>query len=97
MKVKTIGWMAALGMVFSSVTVWSLTKPKSWDAKTVATADTALATGPLVQDPSSNDTGAQFRVGSVLELSGRLGHSALLTGNETESYILATVRAQTAG
>ncbi len=97
MKVKTIGWMAALGMVFSSVTVWSLTKPKSWDAKTVATADTALATGPLVQDPSSNDTGAQFRVGSVLELSGRLGHSTLLTGNETESYILATVRAQTAG
>jgi Ca-activated chloride channel family protein len=96
MKVKTIGWMAALGMVFSSVTVWSLTKPKSWDAKTDATADTALATGPLVQEPPTN-SGAQFRVGNALQLSGRLGHSTLLSGNETESYILATVSAQGAG
>ncbi len=94
MKVKTIGWMAALGMILTSVTVWSVTKPKSWQNPTTPETgpETALATGAL-----SNNTGAQFSIDGPLSLSSRLGHATLLSGQESESYVLATVRSNAGG
>ena len=94
MKVKTIGWMAALGMILSSAAVWSLTKPKGWQAPTTPETgpETALATGAL-----SNNTGAQFSIDGPLSLSSRLGHATLLSGQESESYVLATVRSKSGG
>ncbi|MEZ4224456.1 MAG: VWA domain-containing protein [Polyangiaceae bacterium] len=88
MKVKTVGWMAALGMVLSSVSVWSLTKPKGPGLTT--TADSAL-TAPIA---SPTDVQSQFQIDGPLQLSGRLGHGTLLVGKQAQSYLLTTVVAK---
>jgi Ca-activated chloride channel family protein len=89
MKVKTLGALGALGMLLTSVTVWSVTNPRSetWpNGKT----DPEVPT----QEPTvSAFAGASFTTGKTLMMEGRLGHSKLLSSKDNETMLLVNVTA----
>jgi Ca-activated chloride channel homolog len=88
MKIKTVGVLAAAGMMLSSLTVWSLTSPRP---KPIATDDPTLI---AEREPTQGFEGAQFSAGTSLLMDGRLGHAELLAGRDNESFLLVGVRAQ---
>jgi Ca-activated chloride channel family protein len=87
MKVRTVGALAALGMLLTSYSVWSLTEaplasrvPPEWNT-------------PLGTSTSQAHTeGASFAESGTLSLDARLGHARLPRGNE-ETFVLVNVRA----
>ena len=90
MKVKTLGLLAALGMSFSSYTVWSLTTPS---------ADSALRVPPTEERPSAPESPkplaqvseAQFVSGNTLLVEGRLGFSAREAGKDNENFVFLDI------
>lgn len=91
MKVKTIGYLAAVGMLCSSLGGWSL-------AGSGSLARPAQAE-PLVaaQQPGQPGFGgAEFSTGKTLTLDARLGQSRLLSDKEGQTYVLVNVSAPAA-
>lgn len=91
MKIRTVGALAALGMLFTSLGVRTLTR----DA--VARPDDRER--PRQWDRPRNDTGgsdASFASGSTLRVEGRLGHSRLAAQSGEETFVLVNVRADAA-
>ena len=89
MKMRTVGALAALGMLFTSFSVWSLTDDAPL-ARTGATHRDPLLTetNPPVVETSE----ASFSTGGTLRLDARLGRGRLpRTGEET--FVLVNVRA----
>ncbi len=88
MKVKTLGALAALGMLLSSVTVWSVTKPtpEGWPSGKSDVVPTEEVLGPAF-------AGAAFTTGKTLMMEGRLGHSKLLSTKDSETMLLVNVTA----
>ncbi len=87
MKVKTVGLLAAVGMMLTSVTVWSLTAPSA------PTLDPDP--GPLVV-AGPNDArpfaGAHFTAGKTLMVEGRLGNARLPASQDNETFVMVDVR-----
>src|SRR5687768_5358144 len=90
MKIKTVGVLAAVGMMLSSVTVWSLTDPRA--RPTVDDPEPTTALVATSNDPSFDK--AQFTSGKTLMLEGRLGHAQLLADRENESFLFVNVSAE---
>jgi Ca-activated chloride channel family protein len=93
MKVKTLGALGALGMLLTSVTVWSVTNPRpaGWERGTVGpeTTEDLRPTVPAF-------AGAAFTTGKTLMMEGRLGHSKLLSTKDNETMLLVNVTADKA-
>ena len=88
MKVSSVAILAAVSMIFTSFSVWSLTgKPRG---------EPAIAPVGSVQPLSGGKTPSFTRAGT-LELEGRLGHAWLPAGAPTETFLLATVKAPADG
>jgi Ca-activated chloride channel family protein len=88
MKVKTLGVLAACGMVLTSFSVWSLTT----DKKLGAVAEEKPAATQNADQPISQDS-PSFEQKGTLELSGRLGHAWLRADSPGETFVLANVTA----
>jgi Ca-activated chloride channel homolog len=90
MKIKTVGLLASLGMMLTSVTVWSLTNPRTTPAREEREA-------LVLPQPPANDTagfrGAEFTTGKTLMLEGRLGHARLLSDRDNENLLFLNVTA----
>jgi Ca-activated chloride channel family protein len=95
MKVKTVALLAALGMMLTSFTVWSVTDPRSelTEIEPDEPGPPVIATGTGDDDSSSL---AQFTAGQTLMLEGRLGHARLLADRENESFLFVNVSAEQA-
>lgn len=91
MHAKHVGLLSALGMLFTSVTVWSVTP----DGGYVATAE------PTAQETSGATTGgdepvapvdpAHFVAGSTLRIDARVGHPRMVRGERGETFVLVEV------
>jgi Ca-activated chloride channel family protein len=92
MKVRTVAALAALGMTFTSLSVWSLTDP---DTRVRAGGErwTERRT-PL---PSPPDGAAGFQMKGTLAVSGRLAHTSLSSERDSETFVLVTVRGDERG
>jgi Ca-activated chloride channel family protein len=87
MKIRTVGALAALGMLFTSLGVRTMTR------EAVARPDDRGR--PLIWDrgATSEQPGAGFSSGQTLRVEGRLGHSRLPARSGEETFILLSVRA----
>src|SRR5687767_221318 len=87
MKISSVGVFAALGMILTSFSVWSLTPP--------ADSRPNLPTAPSA-DPrpalAGSDTPSFTRDGG-LRLEGRLGHAWLPADAPGETFVLASIEA----
>ena len=89
MKVKSVAVLSAVGMLLTSVSVWSLTNPRS---KPVAPTG-ELGSSPLLVDDPPASALTQFEQDGTLDLEGRVGHAKLLADSPGETFVLANVRA----
>lgn len=94
MKVKSVAALAGAGMLFSSVSVWSLTGPE----KSLEVGSEAPSEAPhLVRRPvEPAHVGASFTSGRTLALEGRLGHARLLADTDNSTLLLVNVTADAA-
>ncbi len=87
MKVRSVGILAAAGMMLTSLTVWSLT-PKGASVKPEPTTLATIAgPGPLVVDH------ARFTAGRTLMMEGRLGNARLAANQDNQTFISVSVKA----
>jgi Ca-activated chloride channel family protein len=89
MKVRTVAALAALGMTFSSFTVWSLTDPD----RAVGPVGGERWTDRRSPLPSPKDGPAGFEMKGTLAVTGRLAHERLASDRESETFVLVNVRA----
>ncbi len=94
MKPTRVAVLAALGMMLTSVSVYSLTPPGGHRAGggdesigAVNTAITKLPDAPLDQTDL-----AHFTAGSTLTVDGRLGHPRLARSGNGETFVMLEVR-----
>lgn len=90
MKVKTLGVLAALGMLGTSASVWSLTARPRGAAPAVADAVPSATLPASTASPSFQDSGP-------LSFEGRVGHARVRADGPGETYVLATVGAAADG
>ncbi len=89
MKVKSVAVLSAVGMLLTSVSVWSLTNPRSKpEAPTSEPGGSAL----IIDDEPTTSALTEFERDGTLQLEGRVGHAKLLADSPGETYVLATVR-----
>ena len=97
MTPKNVALLSALGMLLSSVTVYSLTPPGGAGDGVSAAPDPAVIAEPEV---GSSDTGTadlgRFTAGSTLMVEGRLGHPRLLQ-SAGETFVMLEVRGDSSG
>ncbi len=89
MRALTVGILSALGMLFSSMTVWSLTP----DGGYVATAEPVASSGA---DGTSGGEDApldptHFIGGNTLKIDARVGHPRMVRGATGETFVLVEV------
>ncbi|MBK8997212.1 MAG: VWA domain-containing protein [Myxococcales bacterium] len=92
MKVKSVAGLAAIGMLLSSVSVWSLTKPRL-EPEPLGGVGGAEPEQPEV--PAH--PGASFTAGRTLMMEGRLGHGKLLASKDNQTMLLVNVAADGSG
>jgi Ca-activated chloride channel homolog len=97
MKPNKVATLTALGMLLTSVSVYSLTPPGGIHATggDVAPQHQGLGTVPeqLPSLPSNDPTQlARFSAGSTLMIEGRLGHPRLVRGPQGETFMMLEVR-----
>src|SRR5689334_13733352 len=89
MKVKSVAGLAAVGMFLSSLTVWSLTKPKI-EAETDLTIPSSYSPNvPFAPEFA----GAAFTTGKTLLMESRLGHSKLDANKDNQTMLLVNMTA----
>jgi Ca-activated chloride channel homolog len=88
MKVRTVAALAALGMTFTSLSVWSLTDPE----KRLPPDGVDRWVGRRSPLPPPEDGKASFALQGTLDVSGRLAHSKLAADRESETFVLVNVR-----
>jgi Ca-activated chloride channel homolog len=86
MKVTSVGILAALGMILTSYSVWSLTPSKGSLVHTGGDPDRPSTPLAPADTPSFSRDG-------TLKLEGRLGHAWLPADEPGSTYLLATVGA----
>lgn len=99
MKASRVAALAALGMIFTAVSVYSVTPAGGFGI--VAEASTAgAATGETseVPRPATDRPGSELSAGTTLRVEGRLGHKVLARGDRGETFLLLEVAgAESAG
>lgn len=90
MKIRTVGALAALGMMLTSYSVWSLTGDRGPTTGWVRHDETGRGN----DRPHSNEvTLASFSANGTLGMDARLGHAKLPAGETQETFVLVNVRA----
>jgi Ca-activated chloride channel homolog len=90
MKVRTVGAFAALGMLLTSYSVWSLTS----DRVTSATGRIGAEwREPLRPSDPDEPAGGSFSKSGTLRVDARLGHARLPAATTSETFVLVRVRA----
>lgn len=94
MQVKTLGLLSFLGMLCSSLGVWSSTSPeaRAKGAETRGSNPGSIASVPA--SPPATKVRAEFRAGDLVTLEGRLGHAVLPAASDQESYLFLSARAR---
>ncbi|HEX6766917.1 MAG TPA: VWA domain-containing protein, partial [Polyangiaceae bacterium] len=93
MKVRTVAALAALGMTFTSLSVWSLTDPD----KTVRPDGGGRWSDRRPERSSPKGGPATFRMNGTLAVNGRLGHESLASDRDAETFVLVSVRGDDGG
>ncbi|MFO0755415.1 MAG: VWA domain-containing protein [Byssovorax sp.] len=99
MKPTKLAVLTALGMLLTSVSVYSLTPPggiaigAAADGKPLGSAGTTVEelTTKLPDQPDATDQ-SRFSAGSTLMVEGRLGHPQLARGSQGETFVMLEVR-----
>lgn len=90
MHAKTVGLLSALGMLFTSVTVWSVTPDGGYVASaepvsSIDGSDGATGDSDVPFDPT------HFVGGSTLKIDARVGHPKMVRGATGETFVLVEV------
>ena len=93
MKIRTVAALGALGMTFTSLSVWSLTDPD----KQVRPDGVERWTERRSPLPPPTEGPAAFEMRGTLAVTGRLAHSSLASDRESETFVLVNVRADERG
>lgn len=99
MKPTRVAVLAALGMLLSSVSVYSLTPPGGVkiSAEDSAASQAVGADSNLpAQDGPATGPGSEFQAGSTLHVDGRLGHSKIAKAGRGETFVMLEVKADPA-
>lgn len=98
MRPTTVALFSALGMLLSSVTVYSLTPPGGGaDPADLARPDPApVTTQEVAGGPEAQTELGRFTAGSTLMVEGRVGHPRLLR-SARETFVMLEVRGDSAG
>lgn len=92
MKASRVAALAALGVIFTAASVYSVTPAGGFGI--VAEASTAgAATGDTseVPRPATDRPGSELSAGTTLRVEGRLGHKVLTRGDRGETFLLLEV------
>ncbi|MFS8067094.1 MAG: vWA domain-containing protein [Byssovorax sp.] len=93
MKPTRVAALAALGMMLTSVSVYSLTPPGGISAGSGGPTGTLGATRENVPEAPPDQTElAHFTAGSTLTVDGRLGHPHLARSGNGETFVMLEVR-----
>jgi Ca-activated chloride channel homolog len=93
MKPTRVAVLAALGMMLTSVSVYSLTPPGGHRAGGDGPIGTDSTTLPaLPATPPDQTELAHFTAGSTLTVDGRLGHPRLARSGNGETFVMLEVR-----
>ena len=96
MKPTRVAVLTALGMLLTSVSVYSLTPPGgvkiTADDSSPAALAAADATNPT-QDSSAPRPPSEFQAGTTLHVEGRLGHAKLGKDSRGETFVMLEVKA----
>jgi Ca-activated chloride channel homolog len=93
MKPTRVAALAALGMMLTSVSVYSLTPPGGLKAGGSGPVGTIGATIEKLPDPPTDQVElAHFTAGGALTVDGRLGHPRLARSGNGETYVMLEVR-----
>jgi Ca-activated chloride channel family protein len=88
LKLRTVGALAALGMVLSSYSVWSLADSSPRERETTGERR------PWTERRTEPGTrGASFTRDGTLDVEARLGHSRLDPARDGETFVFVSVRA----
>ena len=89
MKPTYVAALSALGMLLSSVTVYSITAPPG---AVTSGAVPEATTGPEVAGDAPAQARGNITRGSDLMVEGRVGHPRLVRGGNGETYVMLEVR-----
>src|SRR5262245_3066070 len=96
MKAKTLGLLSLAGMLFTSVSVYSLTPPggafQSWGHGATAETDPRPAGSEDVV--ASQNELAHFTSGSTLMVEGRLGNAKMVKNARGETFVMLEVKGE---
>jgi Ca-activated chloride channel family protein len=90
MKFRTAGALAALGMLLTSYSVWSLTADR---VRPSSGRERGSSTERHDPPPRDQVTAASFTTQGTLAMDARLGHAQVPTGETVETFVLVNVRA----
>ncbi len=90
MKVRTVGAFAALGMLLTSYSVWSLTSDR---ITTTPGRPGAEWREPARRSDPADGPLASFAKSGTLRVDARLGHARLPAATTSETFVLVRVRA----
>ena len=93
MKVGTVGALAALGMMLTSVTVWSWTPPGGFSDELGPDNAVVVEAAGDPDDPDTSVDRSLFVSSGTLGVEARLGHAVLQSGKDTDSYVFVNVKA----
>ena len=107
MKPTTVAFLAAAGMLLTSLTVYSVTPPGGFHGgPPTEVADAIGGESPLAvatddrdrdRDRDRGDAISRFDVGSTLRVEGRLGHARLARAGRGETFVLLEIRGSDTG
>jgi Ca-activated chloride channel family protein len=100
MKPTRVAVLAGLGMLLTSVSVYSLTPPGGVKISADTGSRTEIQAGSD-RPADAVDTGAkalpnEFQAGTTLHVDGRLGHARLAKGDRGETFVMLEVKADAA-
>jgi Ca-activated chloride channel family protein len=92
MKANKVAALAALGMLLTSVSVYSLTPPGGLRATGGAPPSHRSVPEKLPEQPTDSTPIAHFSAGSTLMIEGRLGHPRLSRSAQGETFMMLEVK-----
>src|SRR5436190_13511592 len=94
MKPKTLALLSAAGMLFTSVSVYSLTPAGGPHGSPDAGEETAKLDFPERKaDPPTQTEVGRFVAGSTVSVDARLGHSKVVKNAKGETFVMLELKA----
>lgn len=88
MKIRTLGPLAAVAMMLTSATVWSIVPPGGFSE---ALRDTARASGLVAPEVAADAW--RFTDGRTIRVEGRLGHGVIAAERDHETFLFVRAEA----